>query len=121
MRSALPLLVCVLAFQAGCESSSPKQPDVVTMAGGRVDGVVSAPLPKTAAAARAALIELKLQVVQYIVEKEHARVVGYTPQKERVEIDVQPHGKGSHIVLETAGRSGERISALIMSKIREKL
>ena len=111
----------VLGLLCGVVGCAHKKPDMVTMAGGRVDGAVAAPVPQTTAAARAALLELKLQVVQYLTDASHGRVVAYTANNERIEIDVMPEDKGSHVALQTAGRAGEQLSALIMKRIREKI
>lgn len=117
------LLTCLIAgilltCFVGCKSTTH---DTVSVDGGRVEAQVSAPVEKAAAATRKVAVELKLTLVQYTANDKEAHIVAYTQTTQRIDISIRATEKGSSIVVQTEGQSGDVASTQLMTRIRKEL
>lgn len=115
MRYLITLLALLLCL--GCQEK-PTNPDAVALGGGRVEGKLNQPVPVVIDHAREVLLQRKLVLTQYSVDQGSGRVIAYTRDRQRVEVDVRPENSGSHVIVSTAGNEGDRVSMELLKAIQ---
>lgn len=116
--SGLMSLMFMVFFCAGCNHGE-KANDAVAMAGGRVESVFNKSVSEMTDAARALLIAEKLALVQYASSTSSGKAVAYARNSQRIEIEVRPHEKGSHVTIMTDGAGGDQISMNLLNALRK--
>ena len=112
-------LVLLVLFCAGCKNVDTPPADANSMAGGRVGGVFNKPVPEMTDTARSLLVGQKLIMVQYKSDAALGKVVAYTRDSQRIEIEVRPDAKGSHVTITTGGAAGDQFSMDLLKALRE--
>lgn len=111
-------VVLLVLFCGGCKNVD-TPPAAISMAGGRVEGVFSKTVPEITETARSLLVGQKLMLVQYKSDAASGKIVAYTRDSERIEIEVRPDAKGSHVTITTGGTAGDQVSMNLLNAMRE--
>jgi len=114
----LTSLILIVFFCTGCNDAKTTN-DAVAIAGGRVESVFNNPVLEMTEAARSLLVAEKLVLVQYKSDSASGKAVAYTNNSQRIEIEVRPHEKGSHVTIMTDGAGGDQISMNLLSSLRK--
>ena len=111
-------VVLLVLWCAGCNKHL-DAPDAISMGDGRVESVFRKSVPEMTNAARALLVGQKLMLVQYASDPASGKVVAYTRESQRIEIDVRPEEKGSRVIITTDGASGDQFSMNLLNGLRQ--